>query len=246
METEFESTSSLGEASSIGWSPEALREKSEKQKESYKKAQAQIQRAQKDEKKAKHDNDELFHILTRCISNPFYESLVPRLTELLSITLPSRPIIGMLALVYPEAAHHVLHTIGQGDRIRLLQSLHRYLEPWNFIESELHETIRQWITVWIDSFDSYILIEGSSLIMQKKFLTMIYSAEAPILGGITDFVYFFFQSRNIIISAATVESYGRFIIKNIRENLEKSLNNHPEMDIFQKEDTIDSNLFGLE
>ena len=34
-------------------SPEAIREKSEKQKESYKKAQAQIQRAQKDEKKAK-------------------------------------------------------------------------------------------------------------------------------------------------------------------------------------------------
>ncbi len=34
-------------------SAEGIREKSEKQKESYKKVQAQLQRAQKDEKKAK-------------------------------------------------------------------------------------------------------------------------------------------------------------------------------------------------
>jgi hypothetical protein len=50
-----------------------VREKSEKQKESYKKAQTQIQKSKKDEKKAKGDNEELFHILTRFISNPYYE-----------------------------------------------------------------------------------------------------------------------------------------------------------------------------
>ena len=102
------STSESPESTS---SPEAIREKSEKQKESYKKAQAQIQRAQKDEKKAKGDNDELFQILTRFIQNPYYESLVPRLTELLSIAFPSRPILGMLALIYPDAAYLVLSTI---------------------------------------------------------------------------------------------------------------------------------------
>jgi hypothetical protein len=53
------------------------KEVSEKQKESYKKAQAQIQKSQKDEKKAKSDNDDLFAILLRFIQNPYYEELIP-------------------------------------------------------------------------------------------------------------------------------------------------------------------------
>ncbi|NRH20581.1 hypothetical protein HOO68_00870 [Candidatus Gracilibacteria bacterium] len=244
MEFESESTS-LGESSSISTSPEAVREKSEKQKESYKKAQAQIQRAQKDEKKAKGDNNELFHILTRFIQNPFYESLIPRLTELLSIALPSRPIIGILALVYPDAAYHVFHSIDQGDRMKSLQLLYRYEIPWNFNESELDESIRQWMSIWIESFDKYISTAGSSVIMQKKFLSMISNSEIIILGGITDFVYFFFQSRNIIISISTTESYARFILKNIQENLQKSLSQHPDIDILNREDITDSVLFGL-
>ena len=246
MEMEFESAS-LWESTDGGVvsSPEAVREKSEKQKESYKKAQAQIQRAQKDEKKAQQDNGGLFQILTRFIQNPFYESLVPKLTELLSLTLPSRPIIGILALVYPDAAHHVFHAINQPDRLRYLQGLYRYESPWNFQESELHESIRQWMSVWIESLDKYIATNESSIIMQKKFLTMIDESEWVILAGITDFVYFFFQTRNIIISVSTTESYARFILKNIRENLEKSVQKNPDNDILDKGGVKDSVLFWL-
>lgn len=227
-------------------SPEAVREKSEKQKESYKKAQAQIQRAQKDEKKAKWDNDELFHILTRFIQNPYYESLVPQVTELLVIALPSRPIIGILALIYPDAAHHVFHAIAEWDRIHLMQSLHRYESPWTFHERDLHATLREWMSVWIDSFDRYIITEESSLIMQQKFLTMIEQSESIILSGITEFVLFFFQSRNISISRSITESYSRFILVNIRTTLQKSLNSHPDKDIIQKETVADIALFGLQ
>lgn len=244
MEFESESTS-VWESSGITTSSEAIREKSEKQKESYKKAQAQIQRAQKDEKKAKGDNNELFHILTRCIQNPYYESLIPTITRLLVIALPSRPIIGMLALIYPDATHHVFGAINTGERIHLMQALHRYDEAWDFHERDLHSSIWEWMSVWIESFDKYIIIDGSSLIMQKKFLTLIDDSESVILCGITDFVYFFFQSRNIVISQATTESYARFILKNIRGNLEKSLSNHEERDLFQKEDSDDSVLFWL-
>ena len=225
--------------------PEAVREKSEKQKESYKKAQAQIQRAQKDEKKAKWDNDELFHILTRFIQNPYYETLVPQVTELLSIALPSRPIIGMLALIYPDAAHHVFHTIGEWDRIHLMQSLHRYDEPWIFHERDLHATLREWMSTWIDSFDRYMITDGSSLIMQKKFFTMIEQAESTILSGITTFVLFFFQSRNITISPSTTESYARFILKNIRSTLQKSILRHPDIDMASDKPLDDMILFGL-
>lgn len=58
-----------------------------------------------------------------------------------------------------------------------MQSLHRYDELWIFHERELHATLREWMSVWIDSFDRYMTIDGSSLIMQKKFLLMIDSSE---------------------------------------------------------------------
>lgn len=233
------------ESSEVSVSPEAIREKSEKQKESYKKAQAQIQKSQKDEKKAKWDNDELFDILTRFIQNPYYESLIPTLTELLIIALPSRPIIGILALIYPDAAHYVLQTIHQWERIHILKSLHRYHEPWVFHEKNLHESIRQWINIWIDSFDKYIIDSWGSLIMQKKFLNMIEEKEEIIISSITEFVWFFFESRNIIISKSTTASYTRFILKNFRKTLEKSLDDHPDREILQEEKSDDSALFWL-
>lgn len=226
-------------------SPEVVREMSEKQKESYKKAQAQIQRAQKDEKKAKWDNDELFHILTRFIQNPYYETLIPQVTRLLSISLPSRPIIGMLALIYPDAAHHVFHMIAEWERIHLMQALHRYEDPWTFHERDLHATLREWMSTWIDSFDRYMTIDGSSLIMQKKFLLMIESSEAAILRAIDGFVSFFFQSRNILISSSTTEAYSWFILKNIRTTLQKSLFASPDADMVVDETVIDMTLFGL-
>jgi hypothetical protein len=233
------------ETTEASGSPEAIREKSEKQKESYKKAQAQIQKSQKDEKKAKWDNDELFHILSRFIQNPYYESLVPSLTELLTIALPSRPIIGLLALIYPDASHYVLHAIGQWERIHLLKVLHRYDLPWNFHERDLHESIRQWMSLWIDSLDRYIVSDGASVMMQKKFIYMIENQEILVLKWISDFVFFFFESRNIIISLSTTESYAHFILKNIHTTLQKSLLSHPDKDIINEEIVSESNLFWL-
>ncbi len=239
-------TTSSWESSEGTPTPETIREKSETQKESYKKAQAQIQRSQKDEKKAKWDNDELFHILIRFIQNPYYETLVPSLTELLRVTLPSRPIIAILALIYPDAAHYVLHSIGRWESIHLLKTLHRYESHWNFHEGDLHESIRQWMTVWIDTFDRYMVHEGSSLIMQRKFISMIENQESVILKGITDIVFFFFESRNIIISLSTTESYARFILKNMYITLKKSLAMHPDREILEEWKVSDSTLFGLE
>ena len=126
-----------------------------------------------------------------------------------------------------------------------MQSLHRYDEPWIFHERDLHASLREWISTWIDSFDRYMISEGSSLIMQKKFFTMIEESESTILSGITEFVLFFFQSRNIIISRSTTEAYSRFILKNIRTTLQKSIFAHPDSDIAADESLIDMNLFGL-
>lgn len=239
---DFDSTSGVDQTETSG-APEVVREKQEKQKESYKKAQAQIQKSQKDEKKAKWDNDELFQILTRFIQNPYYETLVPNITELLIIALPSRPIIAILSLIYPDAAHHILYAIGEWERIHLLKWLHRYDTSWVFNEKELDESIRKWMTLWIDSLDRFIVADGSSIMMQKKFIYMIENQETIILKWITDFVFFFFESRNIIISLSTTESYSRFILKNIHTTLQKSLLSHPDRDITNEENVSDSSLF---
>ena len=108
--------------SSDGLTPgtEKTREQSEKQRESYKKAQAQIQKSQKDEKKAKGDNDQLFAILERFIQNPYYEELIPLVTTLLQRAVPSRYILTLIALFYPEATIHLLTAIGKHEDIELL------------------------------------------------------------------------------------------------------------------------------
>ena len=126
-----------------------------------------------------------------------------------------------------------------------MQSLHRYEEPWVFHERDLHATLREWISTWIDSFDRYMITEGSSLIMQKKFFIMIEQVESTILSGITTVVLFFFQSRNITISPSTTESYARFILKNIRSTLQKSILRHPDIDMASDKPLDDMILFGL-
>lgn len=126
-----------------------------------------------------------------------------------------------------------------------MQSLHRYEGPWIFHERDLHATLREWISIWIDSFDRYMITEGSSLIMQKKFFTMIEHPGSTILTGITTFVLFFFQSRNITISLSTTESYSRFILKNIHNTLQRSILSHPDVDMTTDKPLDDMNLFGL-
>jgi competence protein ComGF len=171
--------------------------------------------------------------------------LTPIVTELLTISLPARPIIALLALIYPDATHHVFHATGESERIHLLKTLHHYDEPWGFHESTLHESIRRWMTVWIESLDRYIVLEGTSIMMQKKFSLLIEEKELIILQSITEFVLFFFQSRNIIISRSTTGSYAQFILKNIRQTLQKSIDTHPDADMIRQVPVTEMDLFGL-
>lgn len=94
-------------------SSEKSSEQSEKQRESSRRAQAQLQKVQKDEKKAKADNEDLFRILSRFIQNPLYTELIPDVTILLQNNFPSRFLLFLIALVYPEASYYLLEKTGQ-------------------------------------------------------------------------------------------------------------------------------------
>ena len=129
-------------------SQEAQGEKSEKQKESSRRAQVQLQKVQKDEKKAKADNEDLFHILSKFIQNPLYTNLVPDITVLLQNNFPSRYLLFLIALVYPEASYYLLEKTGQNQYKPYVLSLARYPEPTPFSDS-VHTPLRDWVTVWL-------------------------------------------------------------------------------------------------
>ncbi len=206
---DFESPSlESGSALSSSW--EKTREQSEKQRESYKKAQAQIQRSQKDEKKAQGDNEQLFKILQRFIQNPYYEELIPLVTELLSKSIPSRYILSLIALFYPEATIHILTVIGKHDKIDMLLSLHREQEMVDFDESKLHPTIRNWMSFYIQSVQIYITHHDMSRIMQKKLHTIL-SEDATIINALSDWLHFFFTTRNLRVEKRMMMRYAQHI-----------------------------------
>lgn len=217
--------SSSPESSWLSSGADAIREKSETQREAYKKAQAQLQKSQKDEKKAKTDNEDLFSILQRFIQNPFYEVLIPTVTELLQMSTPSRYIIALTALVYPESALYILTKQEKKDVIESLLSLHRYESKETFNENTLHPSIRSWMSTWVQFSWIYLAHEESSTILQKKLLHLMTEGKSKeiIKRSLNQFLLFFFQSRNIEISTKTIDAYAIFILRGYEELLDRSL-----------------------
>lgn len=239
---EFDSTSI--ESSDSPWAgAEKSQEQSEKQRESYKKAQAQIQRSQKDEKKAKWDNDNLFLILERFIQNPYYEELIPLVTELLRKSTPSRYIISLISLFYPEATIHLLKSIDKQSDIDKLLSLHREPTPIEFHESTLHPTIRNWMSVWVQSSQLYLTHTDMSLVMQNKLL--IWLKDDPYFtSAIAECLYFFFTSRNLKTEKNIMMRYAQHIGVEYKTLLTASLQDTAD-DILDTPTVDDHTLFGL-
>lgn len=235
---------SLDSGTGLSGGSEKTREQSEKQKESYKKAQAQIQRSQKDEKKAKWDNEQLFHILERFIQNPYYEDLIPLVTDLLARSVPSRYILSMIGLFYPEAAIHILTAIGRQEDIRLLLSLYREESVRDFDESSLHPSIRTWMSVWVQSSQLYITHPEMSIILQDK-LVHILSDDVSLVSSLADGLLFFFQSRNLRADKRMMMRYAEHIVNEHVMSLKKSLSLSDEKDLFATDTTGNHVFFWL-
>jgi hypothetical protein len=240
---DFESPSlESGSWLSTGW--EKTREQSEKQRESYKKAQAQIQRSQKDEKKAQWDNEQLFHILERFIQNPYYEELIPVVTHLLSRSVPSRFILSMIALFYPEAAIHLLNTIWKHKDIDILLSIHRESEMRDFDESTLHPSIRAWMSTWVQSSQAYMTQWDMSIVLQDK-LVFILSEDSSVLDSLAQGLLFFFRSRNLYAEKHKMIRYAEHIIHEYMTAMKKSMNHSEDKDLIEAWTIGDHIFFGL-
>lgn len=233
------------ESSGLTGSAEAPTEKSEKQREASKKAQSQLQKTQKDEKKAKGDNDILFQILSHFIKNPFYEDLVPTVTTLLEQWFPSRYILGLVALVYPDAAVHLFTHIWYHDKAMKITTLHRYETLTEFHEQDIHASLREWVSLWINAFEKYMTFSDASVITSQKLVTLLSETHSESSIESTErFFRFFFVSRNVNISEKQSAQYARFIIEMLIKTLSKNLLFADED--LKKIDTLSENdLFGI-
>ena len=234
------------ETSWLGQSAEGPKEYSEKQKEAYKKAQSQLQKTKKDEGKAQVDRDVLFQILTRFIQNPYYEEFIPRITDVLAKEVPARLIMSLISLVYPEAALHILTTLGRKKDIEILLSLHKYEKRVDLDEAVLHPSIRAWMNTWSYMSRLYLVDPNTSIVLTKKLSTLIeWPYRRDIVSVFAFTILFFFTSRNIILDEKKARSYAEFIVSEYAESLRLFLS-WADIDLTNLDTEIeDSHLFGL-
>ncbi len=235
------------DSSWISSASEAAKEESEKQWASYKKAQAQLQKSKKDEKKAKWDNDALFNILSRFIQNPYYEEFIPTITWLLSLSVPSRFVISFTSLIYPESALYILTYFDRKEDINFLLNLHRYEHLIDMDESTLHPSIRTWMSTWSQMTQQFLFDKEWSVIMFQKLLSLMQGKDKDIfIQALKQSIWFFFLSRNINIEEKVTEWYAQFILKEYIKNIKNLLTGSDNDLLLWSDLPLDaSSLFGL-
>lgn len=226
---------------------EKIIENSEQYQEKAKKTQSQLKKIQKDEKQAKQDNQKLFLILSRFISDEYYRSLISDISGLLQASVSSRAIISFIALFYPDATYFLADSLGSKEKINLLLKLPVYENIEYFDEKKIHPDIQKWLTEWIGLMEKFLLQNDVSILMTQKFLSDISNDKKVLIHQtLSRFLIFFFQTRNVKISNEKAMEYAGFIQKNLINLLQKYIQNQQEILNFLLEDvTLSSdNLFG--
>lgn len=236
---------SIDGSESWSQSVEWPKEKSEKQREASKKAQSQLQKTQKDEKKAQGEDTALFQILIHFIKNPYYEELIPSVTWLLEIGYPSRYILALVALVYPDAALYLFQTVGSHAQAMKITELHRHEESIPFDEGTLHPTLREWISNWVNATEKFLCVPERSIIVSQKFYTLLSGKENELAIQASEYFFrFFFSSRNIVIPQRQAYQYARFITDLIMKSVETSLE-WADQDLRKSLQFSEKDLFGI-
>ncbi len=228
-----------------GTSREAPSEKSEKQKEVSRRAQVQLQKTQKDEKKAKGDNDDLFLLLAQFIKNPLYEVLIPSITILLQHAYPSRFILTLTALVYPDAAHYLFEKLEKKIPIDRYIRLYTYPERHIFHNDDIHPSLRDWVTLWMTSSQQFLVNNSTSTILTEKLMLLLASPErSRAIESISDIFWYFFSTKNVTLEKDKADTYAHFILTQLEQVLSEYLKSS-DPDLRAGEGVDINTLFGI-
>ncbi len=213
----------------VAWG-DAISEKKESasEKSKSKKAERFIQKAQKDERRARSDNDDLFLILAKFLKNHFFDELFQPITSLLERAFPSRVILGLVAFVYPEATLYMSLHLHKEEMMNSLKKLSRNQTMVPFNENSLDESIRNWMSLWITTWYDFVLHQDASIIMNHKLFSLLKSEESKniLTLWVISVLIFFFQTRNISITQSVARRYADFIVSQLLEKVEHLSNKH--------------------
>lgn len=204
------------ESSEWWWqSTEAIKEVSEKFKESIKKWSAWIKRTQKDEKKAKQYDMLLANFLVQIIINPKYDFILTELFTLLNRWYPSNFLLWVISLIYIEVSHKIKE-ISIKPQIEF-----SYKSPKNieFDDSELHPQVKDRINLWVEDIVDSVSAEYSSVQITK--LINLLKVDEEIVKFISLTFKFFLKECNIEISNSKSSNIASFILSEVYKSLEK-------------------------
>ncbi len=157
--------------------------------------------------------------------------------------MPSRYILTLIALFYPEATIHLLTVIGKHEDISLLLALHRHEEETVFDEATLHPSIRTWMSTWVHAGQLYITDDEMSRVMQQK-LSLALVSDPYLTESLAVGLQFFFTSRHLSTSARVMTRYAEHIISEYRAALTKSLASG-DQSMFDDAQVADQAFFGI-
>lgn len=199
-----------------------VEQQSEKQREKTSKAIMGIKKTQKDEWRAKRDNDFLYECLRKIISSKQYDELIPHIFPLFSAEIPSNFIIGVFSLVYKPASDIIrTHYIAQSKEPQCIDFIYTpYTTPQNFDENSIDPTIRNRINAWVEDIFTAIGY-NPSVILTKKFLEIILvnKIKKNIIHFMAHTFIFFLETLHITISEEKAHLYSEFILSEVKKKL---------------------------
>lgn len=207
----------------VGSQARETSEQQQERKDNFKKWLAWIKRTQKDEKKAKKDNDFLFDIIVEILRDKKYDILIPFIVELLEIWAPSNFIIWAVSLIYDKANILIKKNYSWVENEKALTKLEykKTNEMIEFKEETLDITLRNRINEWIEDIYSVVSNDPSTII-SKRFLTHTSKKEKEkYINLMVAILTFFFYDLNIVIQKNIAFKYSEFILGEIRKKVEK-------------------------
>ncbi|MDP2103751.1 MAG: hypothetical protein Q8K26_02420 [Candidatus Gracilibacteria bacterium] len=205
-----------------GGSEGGAEQQSEKQREKAAKALSGIKRTQKDEQKAKRDNDFLYECLRKIISSKRYDALIPLIFPLFSAEIPSNFIIGVFSLVYKGASDIIRKNYTRSPKnVQYIDFVYTPLmTPLEFDENTLDPIIRGRINAWVEDIFAAIGYDPSVILTEKFLRIASTKAKKDIIHFMSGTLVFFLESIHINISEEKAHLYAEFILGEVRKNLE--------------------------